>query len=328
MLRPVLPLVLLLTLPFAAWGQAPVAAHGKAVPLNQVAEVAPGVYLPLWRSPDGRVLALVAAGQAQPGPLQPAAPQIGSPLDYRLIGATSFLSGGLRLDVTPQTYLRAGVSQATWSNAAAAGCVPAQPGVEHSICVGGNGLSLLGTELGAGYGAGRFGLDLSLGLTHTGTARGGALPQIVPQLPILAPGLPVGGIDGSDSLNARGQLLLGDDTRFDIGAGVGRVRVLPQLTPGGDSFDSKTLSLGLDRGRLSGNIVGRMLEPSAGSGIAGPGQRWTAIDLGVTLRLPWQGELSIGAQNVWSSGTPPLAAPGSNPSDQTRVPYVQYHQDL
>lgn len=332
MRRHLAPLALLLALPFAAWGQAPVAAHAKQrlslTPLNQVAEVAPGVYVPLWRSPNGRVLALVAAGQNQPAPLQPAAPQIGSLLDYRLIGASSYLNSGLKLDVTPQTYVRGGVTQTTWSNIADSGCVPAQPGVEHSICLGSGGLSLFGTEVGAGYSGRTFGLDLSLGLTHADGGRRDALPQIVPQLPTLVPGLPAGGIDGSSSLNARGQVLLGDDTHLDIGAGIGRVRVLPQLAPGADSFDSKTLSLGLDRGPLSGNIVGRMLEPSTGASFSIPGQRWTAIDLGVTLRLPWQGELSIGAQNVWSSGTPPLIAPGATAPEQTRVPYVQYHQDL
>lgn len=326
------PLVLLLALPFAAWGQAPVTAHAKQrlsiTPLNQVAEVAPGVYVPLWRSNSGRVLALVAAGQSQLAPLQPAAPQIGSLLDYRLIGASSYLNSGLKLDVTPQTYVRGGVSQTMWSNIADAGCVPAQPGVEHSICLGSNGLSLFGTEVGAGYTGRTFGLDLSLGLSRADGARRDALPQIVPQLPTLIPGLPAGGIESGSSLNARGQLLLGDDTHLDIGAGVGRIRVLPQLAPGTDSFDSKTLSFGLDRGPLSGNIVGRSLEPSAGASFAIPGQRWTAIDLGVTLRLPWQGELSIGAQNVWSSGTLPLIAPGATSPEQSRVPYVQYHQDL
>jgi len=58
-----------------------------------------------------------------------------------------------------------------------------------------------------------------------------------------------------------------------------------------------------------------------------PDRRWSAIDLGVTWRLPWRGELSVGAQNVWSSGNAPSSPAGPEP-DQSRTPYVQYHQDL
>jgi len=39
---------------------------------------------------------------------------------------------------------------------------------------------------------------------------------------------------------------------------------------------------------------------------------------------------SVGAQNLWSSGTPPLLSESAHEVDpsQARVPYVQYHQDL
>jgi hypothetical protein len=47
----------------------------------------------------------------------------------------------------------------------------------------------------------------------------------------------------------------------------------------------------------------------------------------VTWRLPWSGSLSVGAQNLWSSGTPANTPVGPEP-DQSRTPYVQYHQDL
>jgi hypothetical protein len=63
-----------------------------------------------------------------------------------------------------------------------------------------------------------------------------------------------------------------------------------------------------------------------GNGYA-PDRRWNSIDLGVTWRLPWQGSLSVGAQNLWSSGTPANTPMGPEP-DQSRTPYVQYHQDL
>ena len=56
-------------------------------------------------------------------------------------------------------------------------------------------------------------------------------------------------------------------------------------------------------------------------------RRWNSIDLGVTWHLPWQGSLSFGAQNVWSSGNSANTPAGPEP-DQSRTPYVQYHQDL
>jgi hypothetical protein len=53
------------------------------------------------------------------------------------------------------------------------------------------------------------------------------------------------------------------------------------------------------------------------------------VDLGISVRLPWRGELNFGAQNVWSSGRAPLLfGPGGTAPDQGRVPYVQYHQTL
>ena len=61
----------------------------------------------------------------------------------------------------------------------------------------------------------------------------------------------------------------------------------------------------------------------------GGNRRGKAVGLGDTLRLPWRGVLSVGAQSVWSSGS---NEPGSGPAlrepDQSRTPYVQYHQDL
>ncbi|MGA9335761.1 MAG: hypothetical protein WBV39_15880, partial [Rudaea sp.] len=92
-------------------------------------------------------------------------------------------------------------------------------------------------------------------------------------------------------------------------------------------LDQAALSFGVHSGDFSGVIVGRMLgssDPLASS------QHWSSLDLGVSWRAPWRGIFSVGAQNRWSSGTPPLLANPTHETDpsQTRVPYVQYHQDL
>ena len=54
------------------------------------------------------------------------------------------------------------------------------------------------------------------------------------------------------------------------------------------------------------------------------GKRWTTLDLGVSWRTPWSGELSVGAQNLW---TAPIHSPRDAES-QARTPYIQYRQDL
>ena len=131
------------------------------------------------------------------------------------------------------------------------------------------------------------------------------------------------------SVNAHGQVRVLPGTKLDLGASQGRVHFLPGTGAAiADDLNQTTLSLGIEHGRVSGAIVGRLLQPalpgSPGDGV----QRWAGIDLGVSVRLPWQGELSFGAQNVWSSGRQPLLNPQDISPEQARVPYVQYHQDL
>jgi hypothetical protein len=110
---------------------------------------------------------------------------------------------------------------------------------------------------------------------------------------------------------------------------VGRIRLMPGNLLGIDTLDQKALSFGVDSGPLSGTLIGRTMQPLAGGGAGAlsADQRWSSIDLGVTFRLPWQGALSIGAQNLWSSGNSVNTPVGPEP-DQSRTPYVQYHQDL
>jgi hypothetical protein len=94
------------------------------------------------------------------------------------------------------------------------------------------------------------------------------------------------------------------------------------------SLNQAALSLGLHRGDFSGLIVGRVLGPA--DAISG-GQHWSSLDLGISWRSPWRGIFSVGAQNIWSSGSlPALTDPATHEVDpnQARVPYVQYHQDL
>ena len=121
---------------------------------------------------------------------------------------------------------------------------------------------------------------------------------------------------------------MGQDKLVDLSAALGRSRVSPiwyGLTNSGLDLDQASLGLGLASGPLRGSIVGRI------SSIEVPGQigtrRWSGLDLGVSWRTPWRGEVTVGAQNVWSAQLDASAPREADPS-QARMPYVQYRQDL
>ncbi len=135
--------------------------------------------------------------------------------------------------------------------------------------------------------------------------------------------------DSSTQVNARGRLALSGDSGVMLGASMGRIRLLPGNLLGLSTLDQKALSFGVDRGPISGSIVGRTMQPEPGMPSSFTAdRRWNSIDLGVTWRLPWQGSLSFGAQNIWSSGNAANTPAGPPEPDQSRTPYVQYHQDL
>ncbi|MDE2256958.1 MAG: hypothetical protein KGK05_04245, partial [Xanthomonadaceae bacterium] len=128
-------------------------------------------------------------------------------------------------------------------------------------------------------------------------------------------------------IGAQGRWRWSDENSMDVGAALSRLQYeLPgnTLLP---SLNQAALSFGVHSGNFSGTLTGRVLGPDNS---LGNGQNWTSIDLGFSWRAPWRGVFSIGAQNLWSSGTPPLLADPAHEPDpsQARVPYVQYHQDL
>jgi hypothetical protein len=117
---------------------------------------------------------------------------------------------------------------------------------------------------------------------------------------------------------------LGPQARMLIGGDVGRSRVTA-LDGTQPQWESAALSFGLGFGQFSGELTGRLVE------LPRNGQQWSALDIGVSWRTPWRGELSVGARNVLGSGDRsrwPLAdlPPSEDPS--ARVPYVRYQQDL
>lgn len=299
-MRRLLPLLTLL-MPFAAAGQVLGGdAHALAQqllhqPPDTVADLGHGVAVPLWRGSDGRMLMLKADTQSSTS-----AWRADAPLAFQAVDAGNVATTGLQYGLDPHLQIHAGVSEHNWAS---------------------RGPRVVGSEIGATYNLGRYSVGLSVGAD---SAPGQRLPRV---LPGATPGVNgLSDFDSSAQLNAHGRVAVGGKSGIDLGASVGRIRLLPGNVLGLDTLDQKALSFGVDHGPLSGTLVGRTMQPALPGGYYGD-KRWSSIDLGVTLRLPWQGELSIGAQNLWSSGSSVPTPAGPEP-DQSRTPYVQYHQDL
>lgn len=256
--------------------------------------------VPLWRGANGHWMAVQSTSNTLTG-----TQRADAPLQFRALDAATVQSTDVQYGLGANLQAHVGVSEHNWANNQAP--------------------RVIGSEVGATYNAGRYTVGLSVG---TDSVPGNAsLPRL---LPGAVPGVNgLSGFDGSTQLNAHGRLALDARSGIDLGASVGRVRLLPGNLMGINALDQKAVSFGVDSGPLSGSIVGRTMQPQAGVPGAGynPDRRWSSIDLGVTWRLPWQGQLSIGAQNLWSSGNSLNTPVGPEP-DQSRTPYVQYHQDL
>ena len=299
-MRRLLPLLIML-MPLAAAGQSLSGdTHALAQQLlhqapDQMADVGHGVVVPLWRGHDGRMLMLKADDQTS------ASSQLAdAPLSFQVVDASSVMSTDLQYGLDPNLQIHAGVSQHDWVS---------------------RGPRVIGSEVGATYNLGRYSVGLSVGANSTPDQR---LPRVLPGATPGVNGLP--DFDSSAQLNARGRVAVGGQSGIDVGASVGRIRLLPGNVLGINTLDQKALSFGIDHGPVSGALIGRTMQPALPGGYYGD-RRWSSIDLGVTLHLPWQGELSIGAQNLWSSGSSVPTPAGPEP-DQSRTPYVQYHQDL
>lgn len=221
------------------------------------------------------------------------------------------LSGGavnsstVQYGITSNVSAQAGVTQRSWAT---------QP-------------RIISSEVGATYNAGRYTLGVSVAQDQVPNAT--PLPRVLPGAVPGVNGLP--DFDSSTQVNARGRFALNANSGVLLGASMGRIRLLPGNQLGLNALDQKALSFGVEHGSVSTSIVGRTMYPEPGTAVPGmlnADRRWNSIDLGVTWHLPWQGSLSFGAQNLWSSGNAANTPVGPPEPDQSRTPYVQYHQDL
>ncbi len=294
--------------------------------------------LPVWNTRSGRVeaLLLLSPDQDELNPLdrvfprEPALPGLG--LDVTLDGG-SHLRGSLQPDANAGLALlcNQGIHVAMTLGPLGQQCLLAQ--------VGGQGDALLpasrnpGVSLDAQWRSADGGLDLSFGLSwldaslHGGERLSlpgfGAQPPYVSTLPPLQP-MTLGDIS-LRQVHWNSSLALGARNWLSLGGSLG-TQELTTLAGSPLRWDSATVTLGIGYRGLTGRLTGRLIELPQGQG------NFTGLDLGVSWRTPWQGELSFGAQNLLNKtpdtsqwplpDLPAIETPGG------RTPYVRYKQDL
>jgi hypothetical protein len=311
--------------------------HPQAYPVSGLSNLQT---TPLWSTPDGRILAIVAMADNSI-PARPQSPQIGTAADWKFVDVTNFFTSGFQLGLSREAAAYVTYGRGTvLGPLLAADPLSCGPGTADVACSERATLAHSGAlQLGADWAVlDNIDVDLSYGLSWF--RREDGMPFAArptwdlfsalgnSQLPTLL----IPGLEGADaqnsSVNALGHWRFGGPNSLDLGASLGRLQLYgPSNTPL-LSLNQAALTFGLHYGDFSGNVTGRVLGPNdTFNGTS----RWAGLDIGLSWRTPWQGQLSIGTQNLWSSGAlPAITDPVAREVDgnQARVPYVQYHQDL
>ena len=353
-MRKLLALVLIATMPLAGIAQPPAPQN----PLAPAARTSPQLLeqmlgssnllgngdartMPLWGTPDGRILTLVAAS-GNHNPVLPKSPQIGG--EWRLIDVTNLVSGGLLMRLGDSANAYASLGSTSLQSPLAGACVAApaagcaNPGMlarGGEFRLGTNWLAADSFELGLSYDLAWLRRDYAAPALSGayGSLSGGTLAGLG------SPALPLG-LSGYSLLDAQsaqfgalGRFRLDDDQSLNLGASLGRIQLsVPGSSTPLTSLNQAALSFGVQYGSFGGNLTGHVLSPADPLGANAAGTRVTGLDLGISWRTPWSGMFRFGTQNLWSSGNLPYLnnSPVSREieSSQARVPYVQYHQDL
>jgi len=132
------------------------------------------------------------------------------------------------------------------------------------------------------------------------------------------------GESGINDLTLFAQKPLGSTTYLSIAGTLTRATLLPYDAAApmdfGRGWSSKSLSVGGGYGAFSANIIGQIVDT--------PGQpRWENLGLGVTWHTPWSGQLTVGADNIVTSGRNPFS-PRGEIRDEGTAPYVRYEQEF
>ena len=290
--------------------------------------------LPVWSNASGKVEALLllepdARSTALDRVLEPASQSFG-------LGGRVTTDNGSRLRATLQAEPDAGlallcngsVGLSSTLGSLAQHCLLASLGPEDPMLSGARGA---GVQLG--WESPSRALDFNFGLSWLNyDAEPGALWTSTLD-PSLGSEFALGSINtlgawaqGFDARSLRLESLvrLSPNSRLLIGGNVARNRLTPS-TGLPSSWDTASLSLGMGVGDFTGQLTGRLIE------VPGADVSWSGLDIGVSWRTPWRGELSVGARNVLGSGEPqnwPLTELPAIEDPSARVPYVRYQQDL
>ncbi|MGH8077525.1 MAG: hypothetical protein ACREPE_09410 [Lysobacter sp.] len=126
-----------------------------------------------------------------------------------------------------------------------------------------------------------------------------------------------------NTLTVYGQKNIGREATVSIGGTWARARLIPagDVPDLADRWNTKSVSVGAGVGDFGANIVGRVVDTPSRAG------RWEGLDVGLTWRTPWSGQLTVGAENVVTRGKNPFSM-GNAEKDEGTVPYVRYEQDL
>ncbi len=124
-----------------------------------------------------------------------------------------------------------------------------------------------------------------------------------------------------------GEIAIGQKSWLNLGGTLAQARVIPasQLSGRGllpDEWQTNSVTIGAGRGNFGGEITGSNIQ------IPGQTNSFKSVGAGVTWKTPWRGKLSVGADNINSSGTNPFKASDNNPLDNGAVPFVKYEVDL
>ena len=258
--------------------------------------------------------------EAQPAPLTAAALSPG----HVVIPVTEQLGLTLGPSIAPANgySLSSGCLAGSWSSARG-GCTNLMPWLPDSSVAGVSGGVVIARP-GSAY-------SVSLSASQLAPAERGVLPAVS--------GAPIGSPVVVASQNVRGQeysLAATGVWSFErLGAlsvtgSVGEALLRSPLSPQNDlDRNQATLALALSRGAFSGGVVGRVVSDNNPSGSSSA--NWSGLDVGMSWRTPWRGELSFGARNLITAGDEPLLPdPGIAQRDdrRERTPYIEYRQDF
>lgn len=128
------------------------------------------------------------------------------------------------------------------------------------------------------------------------------------------------------SIAAGTQWRLTPESALQLNAALQALRLRGNYAEPALDLQQAMLGVGMSYGPFSGNVSGRYSRLD--DPMQYPNTHWTGVDIGVSWRMPWRGELTVGARNLVSKTDPDAPPPRVLDETSERTPYVRYKQDL